>query len=311
MAILVAKANEDRPLTGIVFMLFAFFGFSFIDVNAKWLAVLGLSALQLSFMRYFGHFVISVLLISRGGFTLSRFGTDHWFLVITRGLLLMLSTVLNFIAIQYLPLTLTAIILFSTPIMVCALSRPLLGEHVGIWRWSAIMIGFCGILIAIRPFDENFHWAVMLSLTGALFFALYSLLTRKLSGIVAGDTMQFYSGFVGAAVLLPFAVATWENPETTMQWGQMILLGIFGWIGHELLTRAHGFAPSSTLTPFGYSFIFYMTLWSFLVFGHIPDIQTIIGALVIIFAGLVIWFREVHIIKKQASLIGADHPRPT
>ena len=298
---LAAKANEDKPLIGIVLMLFAFLAFSLIDVNAKWLALLGLPALQLSFMRYVGHFVISTVLIFRGGAELSRFGTDHWFLVLLRGFLLMLSTVLNFIAIQYLPLTLTSTILFSAPIMICALSWPLLGERVGIWRWSAIMIGFCGILIAIRPFDENFHWAVLLSLSGALCFALYSLITRKLSGIVASDTMQFYSGLVGTFVLLPFAVLLWENPETFLQWVQMIFLGVFGWLGHELLTRAHGFAPASALTPFGYSFIIYMTFWSMVVFGHLPDQWTVLGALVIVIAGLVIWFREAELARgKQA-----------
>ena len=306
MAILTARANEDKPVAGIILMLFAFFTFSLIDVNAKWLAVLGLPALQLSFMRYIGHFVISTVLIFKGGADLSRFGTDHWFLVLARGFLLMLSTILNFVAVQYLPLTLTSTILFSAPIMICALSWPLLGERVGIWRWSAIMIGFCGILIAIRPFDESFHWAVFLSLNGAFCFALYSLLTRKLSGIVASDTMQFYAGFVGTIVLLPFAVFLWESPGTTFQWIQMICLGIFGWAGHELLTRAHGFAPASTLTPFGYTFILYMTVWSMLVFNHTPDSWTVLGAAVIIIAGLVIWFREVRLSKQKLLLRESD-----
>lgn len=306
MAVLTAKANEDKPVAGIVLMLFAFFVFSLIDVNAKWLAVLGLPALQLSFMRYIGHFVISTLMIFKGGADLSRFGTDHWFLVLSRGFLLMVSTILNFVAVQYLPLTLTSTILFSAPIMICALSWPLLGERVGIWRWSAIMIGFCGILIAIRPFDETFHWAVFLSLSGAFCFALYSLLTRKLSGIVASDTMQFYSGLVGTAILLPFAVVLWESPETSFQWTQMICLGVFGWAGHELLTRAHGFAPASTLTPFGYTFIVYMTLWSMLVFNHIPDFWTVLGAVVIIIAGLIIWLREIRLSKNKATTGGIN-----
>lgn len=295
MAVIVAKANEDRPLFGIILMLFAFFAFSLIDVNAKWLAFIGLPALQLAFMRYAGHFVISTLLIVRGGMELSRFGTDKLLPVIVRGVLLMLSTVLNFIAVQYLSLTLTSTILFSAPIMICALSWPLLGERVGIWRWSAIMIGFCGILIAIRPFDESFHWAVFLSLGGALCFALYSILTRRLAGIVASDTMQFYSGAVGTFVLLPVAIGVWESPATSVQWTQMVLLGVFGWLGHEFLTRAHGFASASTLTPYGYTFILYMTLWSMLVFDHLPDGWTVIGALIIIVAGLVIWFRELRL----------------
>jgi len=169
-------------------------------------------------MRYIGHFVISALLIFRGGAELSRFGADRWFLVLLRAFFLMMSAILNFLAVQYLPLTLTATILFSEPIMICLLSWPLLGARVGIWRWSAIMIGVYGILVAIRPFDEGFHLAVFLSLTGAFCFALNSLITRKLSGVLASDTMQFYSGLVGILLLLPFAIVLWKNPETTLQW---------------------------------------------------------------------------------------------
>jgi drug/metabolite transporter (DMT)-like permease len=204
----------------------------------------------------------------------------------------MASTILNFIAVRYLPLTLTSTILFSAPILICFLSWPLLGERVGIWRWSAIMLGFCGILVAVRPFDESFHWAVFLSLTGASCFALYSILTRKLAGKVAIDTMQFYAGFVGTLVLAPFAVLQWQNPGSTFDWLIMFLLGFFGWLGHQLLTRAHGYAPVSMLTPLSYSFILYLTVWSFFVFDHLPDRWTITGAVIIVAAGMVIWFRE-------------------
>lgn len=289
---LTAHANEDRPLRGILMMLAAFFFFSFIDTGAKWLGALAIPALQLSFMRFLGHFVISTGLILRGGVSAKRFATPHAGLVILRGLLLMGSTIFNFFAIRHLPLTLTSTILFSAPIIICALSWPLLGERVGIWRVSAILAGFGGILVAIRPFDDSFHWAVFLSLLGALCFALYAILTRKLSGKVAIDSLQFYSGLVGTLVLLPFAILEWQNPETAFQWAVMVCLGFFGWIGHEVLTRAHRFAPASTLTPFSYSFIMYLTVWSILVFGHVPDIWTITGAGIIVISGLVIWMRE-------------------
>jgi drug/metabolite transporter (DMT)-like permease len=213
-------------------------------------------------------------------------------LVIVRGALLMAATVLNFIAVRYLPLTLTSTILFSSPIIICALSWPLLGERVGIWRWSAIVMGFCGILVAVRPFNESFHWAVFLSLGAASCFAMYSILTRKLSGIVATDTMQFYAGLVGTLVLAPFAFAEWQNPAGGLDWFLMVMLGVFGWLGHQFLTRSLGYAPASTVTPLSYSFILYLTVWSFFVFDHLPDRWTISGALIIVAAGLLIWFRE-------------------
>lgn len=292
MAGLAVRANEDRVMTGIILMLGAYLLFSFIDTSAKWLALLGLPALQLSFMRYIGHFVISLVQIGRGGVSMERFSSPRMSLVILRAVLLMGSTILNFTSVRYLPLTLTSTILFSAPIIICALSWPLLGERVGLWRWGAIMLGFVGILIAIRPFDESFHWAILLSLSAAFCFALYSILTRKLAGTVAVDTMQFYSGLVGTAVLLPFAIADWQNPVGLFNWTIMISMGVFGWLGHQFLTNAHGFAPASTLTPFGYTFILYLTLASYFVFDNLPDRWTILGGSIIILSGLIIWARE-------------------
>lgn len=288
----VVKANIDRPLLAIGMMLFAYFCFSFIDAGAKWLALAGLPALQLSFMRYIGHFIISLVIMVRDGAHTSRFTSGKTTLLLIRGALLMLSTVFNFAALRYIPLTLTSTILFSAPIIICALSGPLLGERVGIWRWSAIIAGFAGILIAIRPFNEDFHWAVLLSLSGACSFAGYSILTRRLAGVVSTDTMQFYSGAVGTIILLPFALFEWQTPTSTGDWTIMIALGLLGWLGHQFLTTAHRFAPASTLSPYAYSFIMYLTIWSYLVFDHLPDLWTIAGALVIVTAGLTIWLRE-------------------
>ena len=212
------------------------------------------------------------------------------------------STVLNFFAVTHLPLTLTSTILFSAPIIICFLSLPLLGERVGIYRWSAIMLGFFGVLVAIRPFDDSFHWAVFLSLGGAVCFALYSILTRHLSGRVSVDVMQFWSGAFGTFCLLPFAVFVWQNPDTVIGWLVLVMLGFFGWSGHQLLTRAHNLAPASILSPFGYSFILFLTIWSYVLFDHLPDKWTVTGALIIVVSGLIIWFRELMKSRQADSL---------
>ena len=289
---LTAKANEDRALLGISFMLVAYFTFSLIDTSVKWLALAGIPALQLAFMRYAAHFFISLLIIGQGGFARERFVAEKQWLVVIRGSLIMFSTVLNFFALRYLPLTLTSTILFSAPLIVCALSWPLLGERVGVWRWFAIALGFFGVVIATNPFGESFHWAVVLSLMSATSFALYSILTRKLAGIVATDTMQFYSGAVGFIVLAPFAIAQWQNPSNAIDWVLLVLLGFWGWGGHQILTNAHRYAPASTLSPYSYSFMIYLTVWSYVVFDHFPNSWTIYGAAIIVVAGLIIWFRE-------------------
>jgi drug/metabolite transporter (DMT)-like permease len=294
----VAGQYQDNVRFGIFLMLMAYGLFSFIDAGAKWLAIAGLPSAQLAFMRYVGHFAISSALVGRGGMALSRFSSPHIKLVLLRGALLMGSTVFNFFAVRYLPLTLTSTILFSAPIIICLLSWPLLGERVGIYRWSAIMLGFAGVAIAVRPFDETFHWAVFLSLSGAFCFSLYSILTRHLSGLVSTDVLQFHSGMVGSVCLLPFAIAQWQSPASLSDWLILISLGLFGWAGHQVLTIAHNYAPASVLSPFGYSFIMFLTVWSYLVFNHLPDIWTILGALVIISSGLIIWFRELRLSRR-------------
>ena len=134
--------HEDNAQFGILLMLMAYGLFSFIDASAKWLVLLGIPSLQLAFMRYIGHFVISAVLVGAGGFQKDRFLCPHLGLVLLRGVLLMASTVCNFFAVIWLPLTLTSTILFSAPIIICFLSWPLLGERVGIYRWSAIIMGF-------------------------------------------------------------------------------------------------------------------------------------------------------------------------
>lgn len=273
-------------------MLIACWFFSCVDVSAKWLAVAGLPILQITFMRYVGHFIVSLLIVLRGGFNLRIFKAPKLFLVILRSFCLLGSTTFNFIALKHISLTLTSTIMFSAPIIVCALSGPLLGEKVGRWRWSAIIVGFTGVLIAMRPFDDSFHWAMLSSLTAASCFSLYSILTRKLSGDVEIDLLQLYSGAAGTLVLFPFVLTQWQNPSVSTDWIPMVLIGGFGWLGHELMTRAHKFSDASALTPFNYVFILYMIFWSFAVFDTLPDVWTVCAGAIIVASGLIIWVRE-------------------
>ncbi|MCP1199754.1 DMT family transporter [Notoacmeibacter sp. MSK16QG-6] len=289
---LASKAREDRLTLGIVLMLLAYATFSMVDTSAKWMGQAGLAALQIAFMRYAVHLVLTIGLIARGGLSFDRFASEKIGLVVLRALLLVGTSVTNFIAVRYLPLTLTATIAFSAPIIVCALSWPLLGERVGPWRWSAILIGFCGLLVAIRPFDATLHWAVFISLGTAFLMALYALLTRRLSGEVSPMTMQFYGGLVGTVVLAPFAFLFWQMPDRPMEWIMLFGIGLLGWAGHEVFVRAHRFAEAGVLTPFSYSFLIWMTFWSALLFNEYPDSFTIIGASIVSAAGLFIWARE-------------------
>lgn len=290
--VVAAQAIEDRPQLGILMMLGAWFLFASVDVSAKWLVLAGLPAFQLAFMRYAGHFVISVAMIAKDGVDIGRFQTDHIWPVVTRALLLISATVLNFYALNFLPLTVVSAIMFSSPIIVCLLSITLLNERIGPWRWGAIIMGFTGVLIVIRPFGETFHPAMIIPLYNATALALYSLMTRRLAGVVAVETQQFYLGALGTFLLLPLAIWSWVAPANSFDLMLLIGLGIAGWMGHQLLTNAHRFAPAHTLMPYTYSFMIYIAAFSWLVFGHAPDVWVIAGALTIVASGLIIWKRE-------------------
>ncbi len=287
-----AQTLEDRPQVGILLMLAAWFLFALVDVSAKWLVLAGFPALQLVFMRYAGHFVISVGVIAKDGIDLDRFKTGHLWQVSSRALLLISATIGNFHALYVLPLTVVSAIMFSSPIVVCILSITVLKEQIGPWRWGAILLGFAGVLVVIRPFGEAYHPAMILPLYNATALALYSLMTRRLAGVVAVETQQFYLGALGTFLLLPFAIWTWKMPVTQLDLALLVGLGFGGWAGHQLLTNAHRFAPAHALMPYTYSFMIYLAAFSWLVFNHVPDIWVITGAVTIVLSGLIIWKRE-------------------
>lgn len=269
----------------------AYVFFAMIDTSVKWLVVAGLPAFQLAFMRYLPHFIISTVLLLRKADGWNSFQSAHLGLVFLRAFLLASATVLNFITLNYLSLTVTGSIMFSAPVIVCALSWPLLGERVGPWRWFAIILGFMGVLVVIRPFDAAFHWIALLNVYNAFSLALYSIITRKISGVVAPETMQFYMGAFGAITLFPLAWWVWTPPASGFEWGLMVALGIWGWAGHEIFSRAHLFAPANTLMPYTYSFLLYLAVASYFVFDDVPDRWTMLGASIIVVSGLIIWRR--------------------
>ncbi|MEL6889287.1 MAG: DMT family transporter, partial [Pseudomonadota bacterium] len=149
------------------------------------------------------------------------------------------------------------------------------------------------VLVVIRPFDGDFHWIALLNVYNAVSLALYSIMTRKISGVVAAETMQFYMGAFGAIMLFPLALWSWTTPATTLDWGLMVALGVWGWAGHEIFSRAHAYAPANTLMPYTYSFLLYLAVASYVVFNDVPDSYTLTGASIIVLSGLVIWWRAM------------------
>ena len=194
----------------------------------------------------------------------------HLKLHVVRGLLLLGTTGFNFLAISYLQLAQTSAISFSNPLIVCVLSPSLLGEHVGLRRWMAVIVGFAGILMVIRPGTSGFHWAMIASVLSALCGALYSVATRHVGRRDQALTSLFYVTWTGALGALPIAAVEWQVPAS-WQWAMLGLIAVFGTLGHFLLTEAHRRAPASTLAPFSYTQIIPMIILGYLVFGDVPD----------------------------------------
>lgn len=291
---------SDQRTRGISILLGANVLFTALDISAKWLATMGMPATEIIFMRYGVHAILVVALFAPlEGRRLFR--SANLRLEILRGLALLGSTMGNFFAMQYLPLTVTGALMFTMPVLVCALSGPMLGEKIGWRRWSAILVGFVGILIIVRPGGAAFHPAALLSLGGALAAALYSILTRKLAGVDGTATQQFYTTAVALVCISPFAFSGWVWPTDAPTWTAFFAAGTFGMVGHYLLTIAHRFAPPSILAPFNYLQLLFLAFASWLVFSQPPDLSFYAGAPLIIGSGLFIWARERQLAGQAAA----------
>ncbi len=282
--------SAGNRLTGIGLISLTYVMFTLLDGSAKWL-VGSVPVLVVVWLRFLAHAVFaSALLFPLRGMALVRTRHLRWHLV--RGLMFMAMTGINFWALQFLQLTVTASIFFTVPILVALLSAPLLGERLDAKRWAAILIGFAGVLVIVRPGSESFHPAMLLSLANAVLYAFFNMMTRKLAAYDPPETIQFLPAVVASIGLAPFAIAAWQSPAGWIEWLMICLLGVFGGTGHYLLALAHRYAPASALAPFLYQQVLYMALFGYLVFGDVPDKEVWIGAAIVIASGLYLFARE-------------------
>jgi drug/metabolite transporter (DMT)-like permease len=287
--VLQADSARNR-LTGIGLVSLTYVFFTLLDGSAKWL-VQTVPVLMVVWLRFLSHTLLaSALLLPMRGRALVRTRHLRWHLL--RGLMFIAMTGMNFWALQYLQLTVTTAMFFTVPILVALASAPLLGERLDAKRWAAILIGFAGVVVIVRPGSDSFHPAMLLSMANAVLYASFNLMTRKLAAYDSPETIQFLPALVASVVLAPFAIATWVSPHGWFEWLLLGLMGVFGGTGHYLLAMAHRYAPASTLAPFLYQQILYMALFGYLVFGSVPDKETWIGAAIVVASGLYLFSRE-------------------
>ena len=298
------RPREEKTAIGVALMALAVVFFTCIDTSAKWLVTAGLPALQVVFARYAVHFLLSavVFLPKEGLSALRSNAPGRQFL---RSVFLFGSTILNFVALQYLPITVTTTIMFAGPVVITLLAIPILGEQVGIRRILAVCVGFIGVLVVIQPWSIAFHPAMFLCLGALVIASLYFVMTRLLAGIESNATSQLWSSGLATICLAPVALPLWKWPETTVDFAVLSLIGVFGGLGHIVATTAHRLADASILAPVIYIQLLLASLASILVFGTWPTVWTFGGGLIIIASGLYIWQRE----RQKGRALRSPDPR--
>jgi drug/metabolite transporter (DMT)-like permease len=283
------EARRSRMIA-VGLMCTAILFFALLDATGKYLGK-SYDPLQIAWSRYAFHIVIALMLVNpvtKPGAWRSR----RPFLQVVRSILLMSTTILNFWALQTLRLDQTTTVLFATPFLVAIIAGPILGEWVGPRRLAAIMVGFVGVLIAMRPGVGTWDPGYLLMIVNIICYALYNVLTRMVSAHDSASTSFFYVPMFGALVLLPILPTVWTWPDNWLDWTLLAGTGALGGLGHFMLIAAHGRAPAGVLAPFMYTQIVWMISLGWIVFGDRPDIWTLSGAAVVICSGLYLFARE-------------------
>ncbi len=290
--------NRSATLMGIALMLLAVWLFSFGDALGKFI-VATYSVGQLLLLRA----TASLILLSpaiwhhRAAFrTIQRPG-----LQVVRVALSTLEVAAFFAASVYLPLADVITYYLAAPIFVTAASAIFLGEHVGWRRWSAIIVGFIGVIIALRPSTQAISWPAMIALAGSASFAALMIITRSLRGTpdIVLTSVQFAGTLLFGVVVAPFGWVTPSLPD----------LGLFAVAGCISIAAALGvnrslkLAPASVVTPYQYTMIIWAVIFGYVVFGDVPSVAMLAGAAVIILAGLYIFLRERDLSREEPVVV--------
>ena len=309
-----ASRLQDRFAVGIGFMLLGVLSFPLMNASVKFLTGF-YPVLMIVCLRYVSHFLFTAAAFTpRYGWRLyvpSRPGMQ-----LARSLLLLTSTGCYFFALTALPLTTAVTIGFTTPLIVTALSMPLLGEKVGIQRWTAVAVGFLGAVIVVQPWSGGpqgdaggpaSYLAALSAFGSALCYAFYQIAGRKLAAHDPPETSICVTAVV--AVIVTGIVGIFQIDWVPMvEWWHVLVFaatGLFGGFGHYFVTRALVYAPASVLSPFDYAQLLGATLLGYFIFGNFPDVYTWIGAAIIVASGMFITWREyrLSIARRQAAAL--------
>ncbi len=281
-------AGKDSTLAGIGIVIVGWLAFACMDAGSKILAT-SYPIVQILWIRYLLFVGAAMVLFRRKRL---RLHSKRPWLQITRGLLLTIEIGIVVYAFRHMELADVHALLAITPLIVTALSVPILGEHVGFRRWSAVGIAFIGMLIILRPGVNTLQPVTFLILLAAVMFGLYLVLTRLVSRTDPPEISLFsiaITGFLGLSVIVPFH---WRTPENAIDLWLFLLVATLGAFAHYCLVKALQLAEASVLQPYNYTVLLGATAMGYIVFNDLPDLPTIIGAAIIVASGLYVFLRE-------------------
>ena len=309
-----ADRRQDRVVLGIALVVLAAMTFPLLNASVKFLTAF-YPLLMIICIRYFTHMVYtSIAFFPRYGWRL--FWPSRPVLQLVRSMLLLGATACFFNAVTTLPLTTASTIAFTGPLLITALSVPLLGEKVGIQRWTAVAVGFLGAVIVVQPWSGGpqgdaggpaSYLAALSAFGSALCYAFYQIAGRKLAAHDPPETSICVTAVV--AVIVTGIVGIFQIDWVPMvEWWHVLVFaatGLFGGFGHYFVTRALVYAPASVLSPFDYAQLLGATLLGYFIFGNFPDVYTWIGAAIIVASGMFITWREyrLSIARRQAAAL--------
>ena len=283
-----ARDNVGR---GILLALSAILIFSSQDAVSKFLVQSDVSPFQMTMMRFWATAVFALGLAWWQGNLRTAFRSRHVGLQIARGALLVADIWMYVLALSTVALAAVQSITLVYPLLVTLFAIPLLGEKVGIFRIVAVLVGFCGALVIVRPGGVPLDWGVAFAAGSGAAYALYIVLTRKVSADDSPTTSMVYNGVVGLVISTAVGVFHWE----WLDLNSFLLIGyimITGVAAHGMMILALSMAPASVLQPFNYTSLPWALLISALIFHEPLDAVSLIGAAVIVGAGLVVMARE-------------------
>lgn len=281
--------TDQNTLRGIVYMMVAMVIFALQDGLSRALAE-NLSPLFITMWRYWAFGLVCLVLLWRKGFT-QGLRSGQPILQIARGVGLALEICVAILSFYLLGLAGTHAIFAFGPLLIVALSGPLLGEKIGWRRWTAIGVGFLGMILIIRPGSQTLEFGTGVAILGMVMFSLYGIATRRVSRTDGAMTSFYYTGLGGAAIMTLIGPWFW-SAMTPAEMVMMAMLCITGMTGHFILIKAFEAAEASALQPFAYFQTVFSSIVGLTIFNEIVPVSTFAGGAIVIGAGLFTFWRE-------------------